>query len=63
MVNSTKEVFFFSRGRTRNPYLFVTEETIDQFPFFFGSIEYTHNSELHALPTKRHVRSRAYQFD
>lgn len=26
---------------------------------FFGSIEYTHNSELHIPPLKRHVRARA----
>lgn len=36
MVNSTKEVFFFSRGTTINSYLFVTESTIDQFPFYLG---------------------------
>ena len=36
MFNSTKEVFFFLRGTTINSYLFVTESTIDQFPFYLG---------------------------
>lgn len=36
MVNSTKERSLFSRGRTKNSYLFVTESTIDQFPFYLG---------------------------
>lgn len=32
-------------------------------PFLFGSIEYTHNSELHVTPPKRHVRARASPLD
>jgi hypothetical protein len=46
----------FSRGTTSNSYLSVTEPTMDQVPF--GSLEYTHNSELHVPPPKRHVRAR-----
>jgi hypothetical protein len=43
MINSTKqkkkkrkERSPFSRGTTRNSYLFVTESTIDQFHFYWG---------------------------
>ncbi|KAK7236671.1 hypothetical protein RIF29_45385 [Crotalaria pallida] len=51
--------FFYSRGTV------ITEWTIDQLPFFilFGSIEYTHNSELHVTRPKRHVRFRASPFN
>lgn len=52
MINSANERgLFFSQGTTRNSYLFFTESTIDQSPFLFGSIEYTHYSELHVTPT------------
>ena len=36
MVNSTKakERSLFSRGTTKHSYLFVTESTIDQLPFY-----------------------------
>ena len=38
MINSTKakERSPFSRGTTRNSYLFVTASTIDQFLFYWG---------------------------
>ena len=36
MINSTKEKSLFSRGTTRNSYLFVTESTIDQFRLYWG---------------------------
>lgn len=36
MLNSRNERSLFSRGTTRNFYLFGTESTIDQFPFYWG---------------------------
>lgn len=61
MVNSTKQKkeVFFSRGTTQNSYLLIYFYRLDHrpIPFLFGSIEYTHNSELHITPPKRHIMS------
>ena len=40
LIPQKKFFFFFSQGRTRNSYLFVTEETIDQVPLLFILLSY-----------------------
>jgi hypothetical protein len=61
MVNFTKErsIFFFSRGITRDSYLFVfvTESTIDQPPFDLGVLS-PHNSGLHVIPLQKTCQNR-----
>ena len=64
LIQKKKKDFFFHEVRKAiNEYLFVTELTIDQFPFDWGVFNTPMNSELHVTHPKRHARSRASQLN
>lgn len=61
LIPQTKEVFFYEVQLEIKIYLLRNQPWINSL--LFGSSEYTHNSELHVTPTKRHVRAGASQLD
>lgn len=61
LIPQTKEVFFYEVQLEIQIDLLRNRPWINSL--LFGSIEYTHNSELHVTPTKRHVRAGASQLD